>query len=331
VRCTIIALAGLFACNPSVPESPTYFEDVQPILASRCYRCHGASPLVEELEYFRLDRFVPEDEVREDLWDLRFRVVDLAARGFDPAMPPDFPLTDRQQEILKRWLEDGAPRGERDNSAPEFELVEAPESEVDQELSLVYRASDPDLDGLVIALALEDGDQSVSVASGLGGALRSVELDVGAVFGPADYQLVARIDDGYSADVGGSVVVEELGFVAVDHGEKGTAPTVLVLSPNGGEVLSGVVEVEWTASDPDPSDALSFLAELTVLRSDGSSQPVATLFEGTGQSTAALDTRDFDTNDDQNRLILYGLRVTATDLAGNSRTDLSDATFRFSN
>ena len=32
----------LAACNPTVPDRPTYDHDVQPILTAHCVRCHGA-------------------------------------------------------------------------------------------------------------------------------------------------------------------------------------------------------------------------------------------------------------------------------------------------
>jgi hypothetical protein len=37
-----LALLSPAACTPPVPATPTYTNDVQPILAAHCVRCHGA-------------------------------------------------------------------------------------------------------------------------------------------------------------------------------------------------------------------------------------------------------------------------------------------------
>jgi hypothetical protein len=41
----LFALAGLAACTPSQPATPTFAEDVQPIMVAHCTRCHGAGGL----------------------------------------------------------------------------------------------------------------------------------------------------------------------------------------------------------------------------------------------------------------------------------------------
>ena len=53
--------AGLAACGAEVPESPTYFDDVAPILHANCVRCHGAVPSDPKIARFRLDRYVKDD------------------------------------------------------------------------------------------------------------------------------------------------------------------------------------------------------------------------------------------------------------------------------
>jgi hypothetical protein len=40
------ALAGLAACQPSKPGTPTFSDDVQPILVAHCTRCHGAGGML---------------------------------------------------------------------------------------------------------------------------------------------------------------------------------------------------------------------------------------------------------------------------------------------
>lgn len=51
MRCPFIFAAALAlvaqpACTPSVPDAPTYKNDVQPIFMARCVRCHGAGDML---------------------------------------------------------------------------------------------------------------------------------------------------------------------------------------------------------------------------------------------------------------------------------------------
>ena len=92
--------------------------DVRPILSENCYACHGFDPKHREGD-LRLDTFegatqdrdgargiVPGDLTKSDAWQ---RII---STDKDEVMPPPkshkTPLTARQREILKIWIEQGA-------------------------------------------------------------------------------------------------------------------------------------------------------------------------------------------------------------------------------
>src|SRR4051794_21520262 len=45
----VAAFLLLPACSPEVPATPTYTNDVQPILMAHCVRCHGANDMLNAL------------------------------------------------------------------------------------------------------------------------------------------------------------------------------------------------------------------------------------------------------------------------------------------
>ena len=92
--------------------------DVRPILSENCYACHGFDPKHREGD-LRLDTFegatqdrdgargiVPGDLSKSDAWQ---RII---SEDKDEVMPPPkshkTPLTAKQREILKTWIEQGA-------------------------------------------------------------------------------------------------------------------------------------------------------------------------------------------------------------------------------
>ncbi|MFO0912737.1 MAG: PSD1 and planctomycete cytochrome C domain-containing protein [Pirellulales bacterium] len=93
--------------------------DIRPILADRCFRCHG--PDDESVQAgLRLDdrsratatldsgerAIVPNDEAASELLQ-RIATDDADRRMPPPEMGP--PLTPAQQELLRRWIQQGAP------------------------------------------------------------------------------------------------------------------------------------------------------------------------------------------------------------------------------
>ncbi len=104
--------------SSAAAQAPSYNRDVRPILSDNCFSCHGFDPKTREAD-LRLDTregatadndgtiaIVPGDVGKSALWK-RIHSTDE-----DEVMPPPEThkkLTDAQKEILRRWIEQGAP------------------------------------------------------------------------------------------------------------------------------------------------------------------------------------------------------------------------------
>jgi hypothetical protein len=112
------ALISLHASRAAPLGKIEFNRDVRPILSENCYACHGFDPKHREGD-LRLDTFdgatqdrdgargiVPGDLSKSDAWQ---RII---SDDKDELMPPPKshkpPLTARQREILKTWIEQGA-------------------------------------------------------------------------------------------------------------------------------------------------------------------------------------------------------------------------------
>jgi mono/diheme cytochrome c family protein len=336
----------LVACGADVPASPTYFADVQPILRANCARCHGADPDDPKVAAFRLDRYVKNDVATFDVYDYATGTMpvlaEVAIDRASPAMPPDYALTDRQRDILARWIAQGAPKGTRDNHLPQIELV-APTGATmaDQSLAATFRAWDDDLDGLVVQLWARDvaTNEDLPLGAQTGAGLRTLEIDTGTLASKHMFEIFAILDDGFADDPAQNQTrVTLIPSVLVDHGARGTAPTVRVVSPNGGGTLVGAVAITWTATDPDVDpntgdpDALTIDLALVRYTADGaevSATPIASGLSNTGAFAWTIP-MSIETRDGAGNPIPYRVRVTATDTFGmprNVRSDDSDVVF----
>jgi cytochrome c553 len=326
-------LLSLSACQPPAPDSPTWFADVQPMVMANCARCHGADPDRAEISGFRLDRYVKNDSGTLDAYDYRDAMVRSAARRELPVMPPTYALSDQQRRTLERWVEIGAPKGQRDNHPPQVERIAPAESSivVDQSLALTIRSWDADGDGLVVRLgAREIGAPQGDALTVTGAGLRDMTLDTGLLASGRTYEVYAVLDDGYSDDPSANALeVVLLPNMLVDHGARGTAPTVRLFQPNGNETVIGSAEIAWFASDPDPGDVLTIDLELLEVGLDGSATVVANIAPGlpNDSPTFAWNTSGVPTTRG-GQPISYKVRVVARD-AGNKnvRSDDSDAPF----
>jgi ankyrin repeat protein len=118
IGCTVTAIAALQltwtslqAQKPAAPSSIDFARDIQPILRTHCYECHGPT---KQMNGFRLDRrsralagitrpnIIPGSSESSRL----FRRV-LSAE-FGTQMPPDDALTADEVGVLKRWIDEGA-------------------------------------------------------------------------------------------------------------------------------------------------------------------------------------------------------------------------------
>jgi len=322
------------ACGPSVPAHPTYFQDVQPILQANCERCHGPDPQQPQIAGFRLDRSVAGDDQSLDAYDYRKAIVDHAAlttQLIAPVMPPTFPLSDRQKAILRKWVEDGAPKGERENAPPQAEVVDTSTipTSVDQTLDLKVRSWDDDRDGLWVQLFAREVGQAneFPLVKRFGQGTRSVTADTGVLPSGRTFEVFAALDDGFSDEPWQNRVdVILLPSLLVDHGAKGAAPLVQLVQPNGGNALLGTVTIAWNATDPDPGDTLSI--DLDLFKQDGADWvKVETIGSGLPNGPQSVQWTP-DVPDSVNGApIAYKIRVTATDTAGNVRFDESDRPF----
>lgn len=338
-RWLLLSLALAPACGGDIPDNPTYFADVQPILRANCARCHGADVKDPKISKFRLDRYVKDDAATFDLWDYAqgsgpdaAPVMRVAVDHEAPAMPPDYSLTDRQRQILARWIDQGAPKGTRANRLPQLSLLAPTEAATaDQSLDVTFRAWDADLDGLAVQLWAHDlatgADLDVPLGEMTGAGEHTLTIDTGALASKHRFEVYAVLDDGFSDNPEENRTRASLiSQLAVDHGARGTAPTVKLTRPNGGETLVGEVQITWAATDPDAGDTLTI--DLALVRAD-TEVVAATIATGVPNSGAFPWTiPDSVPVADGGGPIEYKVRVTVTDAQGvppNTRSDSSDA------
>jgi len=116
VRCIAASLVfGTALCgivNAEAPAKVDFKRDVQPILKSNCYGCHGPA---QQMNNFRLDRrsnamrggtisvIAPGSSQSSHLY---LRLISQDRIG--APMPPTGPLPKEQTEIIKAWIDQGA-------------------------------------------------------------------------------------------------------------------------------------------------------------------------------------------------------------------------------
>jgi mono/diheme cytochrome c family protein len=126
LRITLLAMAFTLLVTATrgadAPAKPVSFvRDVRPILARNCFACHGPDEMHREAD-LRLDTregalaehdgkraVVPSDAAKSQL------VQRILSSNDDERMPPKDSgktLTPEQIDLLKRWIEQGAARGE---------------------------------------------------------------------------------------------------------------------------------------------------------------------------------------------------------------------------
>jgi hypothetical protein len=109
----LLATFGLHAAEPPVPAKIEFNRDVQPILSDNCFYCHGNDPKHREAdlrldireEAVKAEAFIPGKAAKSEL------VSRILTSDADDLMPPpdsNKKLTQRQKEILKKWIDQGA-------------------------------------------------------------------------------------------------------------------------------------------------------------------------------------------------------------------------------
>lgn len=265
---SLCALLGAAACStPEVPEAPTYAQDVAPILAANCVRCHTSPASGGAPSSFRLDSY-------EDRVDDQGRVIRGAATmaGYmsirvddeDAPMPPRSDMYTHQVDILKQWIRnrdgDGRPqRGAVEGNQPPDMAVLDQSTSPDGMLRIQYEIRDPDLDivlGTLTALPADGGEPLVltrELHSGRGELL----WDVSAA-APGSYTLEAELEDS-----SGTYTSEVTAYEVEDTGNR--APVVTILAPALDAVLvtaeSETTEIAVLVQDPDAGDDLRMTIE----------------------------------------------------------------------
>ncbi len=110
---TALATISVHAAEPPVPAKIVFNRDVQPILSDNCFYCHGNDPKHREAklrldirdEAVKAEAFIPGKAAKSEL------VSRILTDDADDLMPPPDShkkLTQRQKEILKKWIDQGA-------------------------------------------------------------------------------------------------------------------------------------------------------------------------------------------------------------------------------
>ena len=109
----VLAIPFLLACpglgdedGGDVPESPTWNEHVQAILADHCAACHTDTPQNGAPDGFRFDAYEGD---ADDLgaFDMRCDIRNRAVNGAPSFMPPSGALGATERATLERWIEQG--------------------------------------------------------------------------------------------------------------------------------------------------------------------------------------------------------------------------------
>ena len=216
----VVATGAIAGCGRTAPDSPTWVDDVRPILVANCVRCHSPPQIGGAPTYFRLDVYEDTDlDTFASTCETGDRCVlgsaseSLLAAGdvTTERMPPRFPLTDRQKQVLTTWADDGAPKGpsRAGNHAPTMELTGDPFTGSDQ-LLVPYLIRDQDFDivtGFVTAEPMAGGP-TVTLPREL--YVGASEIVIPTATTPAGtYALTAMLDDG------SDTVAVNLGMVEV--------------------------------------------------------------------------------------------------------------------
>ncbi len=294
----ILLIAGVAAasggCKEGGVSDPTWIDDVRPIMAANCVRCHALPAIGGAPDAFRLDKYgdtvLPDGTIVRGAAQMNEYIAHRA--GILGEMPPDYPRGDGQRETLENWLNaDGMPtRGERaDNSDPEIEITsQIPAGADDEVVTLAYDITDADgdlVDGALVVVSA--GGNDVVVDAGFRSGRGTVAWNP-TTFPPGDYALVARLTD----DIVTTLV--PLGQVTVDHGAN-SLPAVSFITPTRDTLIGpaqGDFEIIIDVADPDATDVLT--ATFTAVRGDVEEPIAANVPVVLGQATATWTTTGLD-------------------------------------
>src|ERR1051325_10206146 len=125
--CVLLALPFVSLAGPElaakidsapIPAKINFSRDILPIISSKCFHCHGPDESHREAK-LRLD--VREEAIRDRKGSIAIRRGDLrkseltestTTKNEEDVMPPPKkkkPLTPRETELFKKWIQQGAP------------------------------------------------------------------------------------------------------------------------------------------------------------------------------------------------------------------------------
>lgn len=309
--------------------TPTYLQDIAPILQDRCVSCHGAPTTQAQAQNcVRLDHWdsAPDTEMLctdAAMTGLIFGVHDASAMIVDQViqgqMPFGGPMLDAQDlETLARWRDAGFPR--RSPNAPPAIQFTALTSAITLcnpacTYSVSYVVTDPDGDSVTWTLGWSGGGKTGTFATRLAGGTGTAMIDAGTL-ASGTYALTATLDDGTA-----TVSANAPATLTIPAGHN-AAPVVTVLAPNGGESYYDTqpITVAWSGTDGDDA---SLTYDVVALQGTTATTIATGLAKPTGPASTTW------TPPQVSALTSYRIRVTAHDggTPSLSATDGSDADF----
>ncbi len=202
----ILVVLAAAACAPSVPSEPTWVDDVRPILAANCIRCHSPPYLGGTPVTFRLDKYdqdvapdlaLDDDNDPEPVDGAAAYSMYIADETSGETMPPRYPLTGRQIDVLTTWDAVGAPHGEPrpDNALPTM-TVSGDVQVADDRVAFDYEIDDADGDIVTGVLKADPGGGADPMPIVVSNQLFVGRGFVKGVLPTGTYELTAELDDG---------------------------------------------------------------------------------------------------------------------------------------
>ena len=330
-----LGLLVTLGCDADAPKSPTFIDDIRPLVQANCIRCHTHPAQGGAPDSFRLDVYDNTELVDGQLIRGAKTMAEyMAARaGTEGTMPPDFARGERLRGSFENWFPGIGtnPRlgAQASNAPPEALLLsELPASADNEVLTLEYQISDND--GDLVHGRLKVGD--VLVADDLHSGKGRVEFSA-ATFANGEYEIVAEISDGTAAQVNGRGFITEypfsptIGTLTVQHADGNTAPRIELRKTDelGNSIATAAVHDELYAdlqspvalrinlSDPDLAD--THLIDVVAFRGDEEIAVASQLPLTAGSLLYDWDTTSIPEGPG------WRLRVTATD-SGGARTTI---------
>ena len=179
-------LTLLVGCASDLPATLSFQQDVAPILAANCGRCHGGPTIGGAPDDMRVT--YPIASARRMLLQMRVEARE---------MPPRWELEADQIEIISRWATQADPRGEPrpGNQPPEFDVTPLAPGQY------AYTLYDPDGDLVGGSFYARDVNSDVETDLGYLHQGRDVFTLDPSLLMPGGYLLVARFDDGAGESV----------------------------------------------------------------------------------------------------------------------------------